>query len=255
MRYFARIKYVGTAYCGFQWQPHQMTVQEALNRACRALFGVECAVTGCSRTDSGVHAEDFCMTIDVPKGGAAVPPSALPRAIIPHLPDDISLFHAEEADESFHARYDVKQKEYCYRIHLSPVPDPFYAHRAWHFPYPIREDAIERMRLAASYLVGMHDFSAFKSDDGTEKETCRTVDAIEIVREGDMITVSVAANGFLYHMVRIITGTLMDVAVGRMTPKDVQAALESRARKNAGVTAPPDGLYLYRVTYNRMPKQ
>ena len=253
MRYFVRLSYVGTAYCGFQWQPRQMTVQEALNRACKAMFGVTCAVTGCSRTDSGVHAEDFCMTIDVPTGGAAVPAAALPRAMLAHLPPDISIFHAEEADDTFHARYDVLEKEYRYRIYTAPLPDPFLVDRVWHYPYPLRSDALDRMHRAAAHLVGTHDFSAFKSDDGIEKDPVRTVSALSVKQDGAHITVSVTADGFLYHMVRIITGTLMDVAVGRMEIDHVKTALASKTRRLAGVTAPPSGLYLHRVTYKRAP--
>ena len=271
MRYFAKISYLGCAYSGFQWQPNRRTVQGELNRACQELFGVPCAVTGCSRTDSGVHAEDFSLTIDVPSGGACVPPAALPRAIAAHLPKDISLFYACEADESFHTRYDVLYKEYVYRISVSPISNPFLSGRAWQYHYPILPDACERMNRAGAYLVGRHDFSAFKNDDGVERDAVRTLKWLRVSEHkkteearadgikadahlGSELLVSVAADGFLYNMVRIITGTLADVAVGRIDPDDIPLILESKQRARAGVTAPPDGLYLHRVVYARLPK-
>ena len=271
MRYFAKISYLGCAFSGFQWQPNQRTVQGELNRACRELFGVSCAVTGCSRTDSGVHAEDFSLTLDVPEGGACVPPSALPRAIAPHLPRDISLFYACEADSDFHARYDVAYKEYLYRISAAPISQPFLSGRAWQYHYPLLPDACERMNRAGAYLVGTHDFSAFKNDDGVERDAVRTVKWLRVSEKmqeeapredrietgahlGRDFCISVAADGFLYNMVRIITGTLAEVAVGRIAPDDIPAILESKRRARAGVTAPPDGLYLHRVVYNRLPK-
>lgn len=271
MRYFAKISYLGCAYSGFQWQPNRKTVQGELNRACLELFGVPCAVTGCSRTDSGVHARDFSLTIDVPTGGACVPPSALPRAIACHLPKDIILFYACEADESFHARYDVAYKEYVYRILAAPIGDPFLYGRVWQYHYPLLSDACERMNAAATHLVGTHDFSAFKNDDGVERDAVRTVKWLRVTSEtqkeevredgfptgahlGTNLCVSVAADGFLYNMVRIITGTLADVAVGRISPDEIPSILESKKRARAGVTAPPDGLYLHRVVYGRLPK-
>ena len=271
MRYFAKISYLGCAYSGFQWQPNRKTVQGELNRACGELFGVPCAVTGCSRTDSGVHAEDFSLTIDVPTGGAPVPPSALPRAIAPHLPSDITLFYACEADESFHARYDVLYKEYVYRIAAAPISNAFLAGRVWQYHYPLLPDACTRMNRAASHLVGKHDFSAFKNDDGVERDAVRTVKWLRVsenvqkeeAREdgiktgahlGRELLVSVAADGFLYNMVRIITGTLADVAVGRIDPDEIPSILASKQRARAGITAPPDGLYLHRVVYARLPK-
>ncbi len=253
MRYFVRISYLGCSFHGFQFQPNRRTVQGELNRACRELFGVDCAVTGCSRTDSGVHAEDFCATLDVPDSGVRVPPFALPRAIAQHLPADICLFHAEEADETFHARYDVREKEYVYRILLSPLRDPFWQGRAWQYPYPLLKNALELMQQAGNALVGTHDFAAYKNDDGTVKNTVRTVTAMHVNQEGNQLLLSVSADGFLYNMVRIITGTLMDVAVGHMTVEDVVCALKSGQRKKSGVTAPPDGLYLHKVTYLRPP--
>ena len=253
MRYFLRLAYLGCAFCGFQFQPRQRTVQGELNRAFQALFGVPCAITGCSRTDSGVHAEDFCATLDVPPEGAQIPPESLPRALARYLPDDISVFHAEIADATFHARHDVAFKEYVYRIYTAPVRDPFLVGRAWHYPYPLHALAEERMRRAGECLVGRHDFAAFKNEDGVQKDTVRNLTALTVSQTEREITVSVSADGFLYNMVRIITGTLMDVAIGRMEPEAVATALFSKERRLAGTTAPPDGLYLHRVTYLRPP--
>ncbi len=253
MRYFVRLSYLGCAFCGFQFQPRERTVQGELNQAFLSLFGVPCALTGCSRTDSGVHAEDFCATLDVPEGGAHIPPSALPRAIARFLPPDISLFHAEEADDTFHARYDVAHKEYQYHVAISPVNDPFLSGRAWQFHYPLLPDALERMQKACECLVGRHDFAAYKNEDGVARDTVRTVYALDVSQKEGELIVSVSADGFLYNMVRVIVGTLMDVAVGHMEVTDVLEALRSKKRRLAGMTAPPDGLYLHRVTYKRPP--
>ena len=159
MKYFAKIKYVGTDFCGFQVQPDKRTVQGELCASLEATLGVPVKVTGCSRTDSGVHANEFCITVDAP--GATVPPERLPIAAVRFLPQDISIFYAKECDNDFHPRYDAKGKEYLYRIKNSKVPDPFEFARSWFLPRIISDEGLERMRLAAKELIGEFDFSAF----------------------------------------------------------------------------------------------
>ena len=247
MKYFAKIKYLGTDFCGFQVQNNGRTVQGELSLACLELFGKPARVTGCSRTDSGVHANEFCLTIEC--DGATVPPSKLPLAIARFLPPDLSLYYAEECADGFHPRYSVKHKEYLYRIKNSRISDPFEVNRAWLYPMDIDQSALELMRAAAAHIVGYHDFAAFIAEGSDVKDTHRTVKYLEIDRDGDVISVRIAADGFLYNMVRIIVGTLCDVAAGRILPDDIPGIIESCDRSRAGVTAPPEGLYLNRVVY------
>ena len=247
MKYFAKIKYLGTDFCGFQVQNNGRTVQGELTAACLSLFGTPAKVTGCSRTDSGVHANELCITIECE--GATVPPAKLPLAIARFLPSDLSLFYAEECGEDFHPRYNVKYKEYLYRIKNSRVSDPFTVGRAWLYTPPIDDAALERMRSAAAHFVGYHDFAAFMSEGSDIKDTHRTVKYLEISRDGDMIDIRIAADGFLYNMVRIIVGTLCDVAAGRIAPDGIPEIIASCDRSRAGITAPPEGLYLNRVVY------
>ncbi len=250
MRYFAKIRYVGTDFCGFQVQKNGRTVQGDLNEATERLFGCPCLITGCSRTDSGVHAEEFCLTIE-PKEETAppIPPSALPAAILPHLPRDLSLYFAREVPEGFHARYDTVGKEYRYRIRYGGFPDPFRYGRVWQLPYPLSDEALFRMQAAAPLFLGTHDFSAFMCGASDIEDRVRTIKNISVDRLGDEVVLTVSADGFLYNMVRIITGTLFEIGLGVREAASIEKALESRERTDAGMTAPPDGLYLTRVFY------
>ena len=247
MKYFAKIKYLGRDFCGFQVQPDKRTVQGELCSALEATLGVPVKVTGCSRTDSGVHANEFCITVDAE--GATVPAEKLPIAAVRFLPQDISLFYAKECDSDFHPRYDAKGKEYLYRIKNSKVPDPFEFGRSWFLPRIITDEGLEKMRLAAKNLIGEYDFSAFMAAGSDTLDTCRRVDYLNIDRVGDVIEIRIHANGFLYNMVRIIVGTLCEVAYGRFTPEYVKEILLSKRREMAGMTAAAEGLYLNRVDY------
>lgn len=248
MRYFARIQYLGTDFSGFQVQPNRRTVQGELCRALSETLGTSVRVTGCSRTDTGVHARDFCITIDA--DGATVPPQALPLAASRFLPKDICLFFAKECDESFHVRYDVTAKEYLYRLVNRKVASPFDVHRAWCLAREIPADGLSLMRSAAAHLVGRHDFSAFTAEGGKDISHVRTLSRLTVERVGDEYLFRVRADGFLYHMVRILVGTLVEVAFGRYRPEEMPGILSSCDRARAGMTAPPDGLYLDAVFYD-----
>lgn len=247
MKYFAKINYLGTDFHGFQVQPSERTVQGELSQALRQALGAPCTVTGCSRTDAGVHANEFCVKIECE--GATVPADKLPVAVAPYLPNDISLYYAEECDEKFHPRYDVISKEYLYRIRNRRIYDPFDFGRVWFFPREISENGIALMNEAAKYIVGKKDFSAFMSEGSDVEDTVREVYYLNVVKNGDTIEIRISANGFLYNMVRIIVGTLIDVAVGKIKPENLSGIIESKDRKNAGMTAPPEGLYLNKVKY------
>ena len=252
MKLFLTIGYLGTNYCGYQVQPGKPTVQKALNEAAKALFGFDCDVVGCSRTDSGVHATCFCATLSE-KGKESLPvkmdASKVPLALSAHLPRDIAVYDAKWVEDDFHARYDVKEKEYLYRICNRAVRDPFEEGRACHVPVPIGDDDLARMKEAAAYFVGKHDFSAFRAVGSKETDPVRTVFSASVERKGDLVLFRVAANGFLYHMVRIMAGTLLEVASGKRTTESVKTLLEDPTSGTAGMTAPAEGLYLVRVTY------
>ena len=247
MKYLAKIKYLGTNFHGFQVQPDKRTVQGELNAALDLCFGVPCRVTGCSRTDAGVHANEFVLTVE--NDGGTVPPDRLPLAAARFLPPDISIFHAEECDADFHPRYDAVSKEYLHRIYNSRVQNPFEYGRAWFLPRIITENGIKEMEKAAGYILGKHDFSAFMSEGSDAQDTVRDVKYLKIEKNGDEISVRIAADGFLYNMVRIIVGTLTEVGFGRFKPEYVKTVIESKNRNLAGPTAPPEGLYLNKVNY------
>ena len=252
MKILLRIAFLGSAYCGYQVQPNGITVQQRLNEAARDLFGYECDIVGCSRTDSGVHANDFCVTV-AKKGESfiqtTVPTEKIPQALSVRLPKDISVLSAREVEDSFHPRYDVLYKEYLYQIWNGQARNPFLEDRSWHCPKPIDEEALLRMQKAAEAFVGKHDFASFMAADSKIKDSVRTVIDAIVVRQGDLIIFKISADGFLYNMVRIFTGTLVDVAYGRIDPTDIVNIIGSRDRSKAGVTAPPQGLFLNKVKY------
>ncbi len=247
MRYFAKIKYLGTDFHGFQVQPGKRTVQGELCSALATALGHPCKVTGCSRTDAGVHANEFVILIDC--DGATIPPDKLPVAVARYLPTDLALYYAEAAGADFHPRYDVVAKEYLYRIRNLRVYDPFDYGRCWFLPRPITDDDILRMRDAAGYIVGRQDFATFMSEGSDITDTVRDVKYLTIDKKDDLIEIRIAADGFLYNMVRIIVGTLIDVAYRRKKPSDLRDIIRSLDRSKAGITAPANGLYLNKVIY------
>lgn len=248
------VSYVGTSYCGYQVQPNGITIQEVLGNAAKALFGYECDVVGCSRTDSGVHARGFCVAIS--KKGEEALPTAIPaeriaRAMNAHLPCDIAALRSRVVPADFHPRYDVASKEYEYLIYNGRERNPFYEERAWHIPTPIDDAALTAMQAAAAAFVGKKDFSAFRAvgADTEAADAVRTVFSAVVKREGDLISFRVRADGFLYHMVRIMAGTLVAVAKGSLAAEDVPTLIEQKDRRKMGVTAPAGGLYLDKVFY------
>ena len=252
MKVLLHLSYLGTNYCGYQVQPNGVTVQQKLNEAAKQLFGYDCDIVGCSRTDSGVHANEFCATVTKKKENSLctnIPTEKIPQALTHWLPEDISVFAAEEVCEDFHPRYDVKYKEYVYKIWNSPVRDPFTQGRAWHCPKKIDNEGLSRMKRAAAQYVGKKDFCSFMAADSKVEDTVREVFEAEVEREGNLITFRVRADGFLYNMVRIFVGTLIAVAYGKLDPDDIPKIIEQKDRRAAGSTAPPHGLYLNKVEY------
>ena len=252
MKILLRISFIGTRYCGYQVQPNGITVQQKLNEAAAALFGCDCDIVGCSRTDSGVHANEFCVAVSRKKQNTLetnIPVERIPMAMSAHLPEDISVISAEWVEDDFHPRYDVKYKEYVYRIWNRSYRDPFNVGRCWHCPKAVTAEGLEKMKLAAKELVGTQDFASYMAADSKIKDTVRTVYEAEVTEDNGMICFRVRADGFLYNMVRIFTGTLMDVAYGRIAPEDIKTITAAKNRKRAGSTAPPEGLFLNKVVY------
>lgn len=246
MKYLLRLSYLGSAFSGFQVQRGgtENTIQGALCRAGRELFGAECKVSGCSRTDSGVHALDYAATLEV-TSKTVISPEKLPRALGAFLPKEIVVSSATEVDGAYSVRRHVIGKEYEYLILNAPSPSPFVTDRAWHVPHPL-DDA--KMNAAAKYFLGAHDFCAFMASGSDVKNTVRTVTKCEVKRDGDCVRINVAADGFLYNMVRIIVGTLVEVSEGKIAVGDIPDVIFSGQRKRAGRTAPAEGLYLKAVT-------
>ncbi len=252
MKLLLKIKYDGTAYAGYQVQRNALTIQEVLNSAANDLFGHRCDITGCSRTDAGVHATCFCVTVQ--KSGddgdvTKIPITKIPYALNARLPDDISVVDSAWVNDDFHARYSVISKTYEYKILNAEQRDPFMYNRAYHFPKPIGNHQIEMMQTAADLLCGTNDFASFMASGSKIVDTVRTVYSCNITKNDDIILIKVSANGFLYNMVRIICGTLLDVARGVIAPDDISKILQSRDRNAAGATLPAHGLYLTDVCY------
>ncbi len=251
MKYLLTIAYDGRRYCGYKVQKNGVSIQEMLGKAAETVFGRPCSITGCSRTDSGVHANDFKATLKAHGDAPRIPADKVAIAMNCHLPEDIAVLSSCEVPQTFHARYDVKAKEYRYLIHNAPARNPFLAGRAYHYPRHLDEAAMDQ---AAAGFVGTHDFAALMASGSDVTDTVRTIYSCHVTREGDVVSVKVSGNGFLYNMVRILVGTLIAVSEGKLSADDIPKILASRDRSRAGSTAPACGLYLNRVTYENHEK-
>ena len=245
MKLLLKLMYRGENYCGWQVQENGRTVQGELCRAFEEIVGRKVKVTGCSRTDSGVHAREYFCTVES-EDEITVPPEKIPLAVNARLERDISVISARKVPDAFHARYDVKTKTYEYIIDNGITHDPFLEKRSWHLP--ARLDEI-KMNGAAKLFVGEKDFSGFMATGSKVRDTVRTVTATGVQRYGNTVIFRVTGNGFLYNMVRIMTGTLVEYSLGRRSLDDIISALENGDRKKAGITAPACGLYLVNVKY------
>ena len=237
------LSYDGTNYHGFQRQDNAITIQEVVEDAIKEVTGENVSVTGCSRTDAGVHAAEYVCNF---KTKSRVPADKFCFALNSFMPEDVSCTASEEAQEEFHARYSAKSKAYTYSIYNHPHKNPILCRFSWH--YPIKID-VEKMINAAKHIVGTHDFTAFMASGGQQKTTVKTVNFIEITQEKGQIVISINADGFLYNMVRIIAGTLVYVGIGKIAEGDIPKIIESGDRTLAGITAPPDGLCLEKIYY------
>lgn len=238
-----RLMYDGTDYHGWQVQPNGITVQEALQNAVEQILGVRENVTGCSRTDSGVHARDFCCNI---RTESDIDCYRFTGALNAVLPDGICVKSCEEVGYDFHARYDCKGKRYVYRVWNANYKNPFLTNYAYH--YKNRLDA-EFLNAQAQVYVGTYDFKAFCASGSSVEDTVRTVKMFSVERNGDEVVFKVEADGFLYNMVRIMVGTLIEISENRIEKDTLKDIIESEDRMRAGRTAPPQGLYLDEVFY------
>jgi len=243
------VAFKGTAYHGFQKQNNAATIQGVLESSLSKLLNADVAVTGCGRTDAGVHARSFCLNFFTE---SAIPEHGLVKGLNALLPDDIAALHCEEADESFHARYSAKSKEYSYLIDNGHVRDVFSLDLAYYYPRPL--DVI-RMEKAARLFVGTHDFSAYCKAESLEavrnkkRGTVREIFDYEVWRDGQRIEFIVKGDGFLHNMARIMAGTLISVSEGKRGLDGVRESLNGGDRSMAGTTLPACGLYLNRVNY------
>ena len=238
-----KIAYLGTAYCGWQVQKNGISVQQTVQEALAKLLGGRPALTGCSRTDSGVHANAFYCHFN---GGENIPNKGLVAGLNTLLPGDIAVLDCFSVPPDFHARYSATGKNYIYKIFESPTPSPFLNGRALWLKNAVD---LEKMNAACAGLVGTHNFKSFCAAGSSVQSTVRTVSACFAERSNGLLTFSVTANGFLYNMVRIMVGTVLEAATGRLEPTQIKNILALENRAAAGKTAPACGLYLNRVFY------
>ena len=237
------LSYNGTAYHGWQVQKTEVSVAETLERGLSMVCGEPIRVVGCGRTDAGVHAEHYVANFHT---NSTIPTDRLPFAVNTHIPEDIVVRAAYEVAEDFNAIGSCIKKEYTYRIYNAPTNNPFYVNRACFYPKRLNEEVMDR---AARMFEGTHDFAAVRSVGTNVKSTVRTIHYCRVERNGELLELKVCANGFLYNMVRAITGTVLYAAEGKMAPEDIPAILDAGNRTLAGPTAPPGGLYLTHVWY------
>ena len=239
-----RLKYDGSHYHGWQVQKDDVTVQQTLEEALEKVCGHPVKTVGCGRTDAGVHALRYCANF---RTDSRIPVDRLPLAVNSRLPADIAVCEAVEAEEDFNAISSCIKKEYIYKILNSNIRDPFLADRVCF--YPQRLD-MELMSAAAGAFEGTHDFKAVRSVGTETKTTVRTVYHCRAEKVGDIITVSVCANGFLYNMCRAMVGTMVYASYGKLLPEEIPELLEKGDRRLTGPTVPPQGLYMTNIWYD-----
>ncbi|WP_409252553.1 tRNA pseudouridine(38-40) synthase TruA [Bacillus sp. SCS-153A] len=238
------VAYDGSPFAGYQVQPGKRTVQLEIEKALRTIHkGQEVKITASGRTDAGVHAKGQVFHFDT---GLSIPGEKWPTVLNSNLPQEIVVTSAEEVEDEFHARFSAVKKEYRYLVYRTKTADPFKRDFALHYPYQLK---VEEMRRAAVYLIGEHDFTSFCSAKTEVEDKVRTIHSIEIEENEEEITFSYIGNGFLYNMVRILSGTLLEVGRGKYSSQEIKGMLEAKDRSAAGKTAAPQGLYLWKVFY------
>ena len=237
------IEYNGKGFNGWQKQPNKLNIQGEIERAIFDVTGENVELYASGRTDAGVHSFGQVANFKI---NNQIPTDKIPLALNSKLKNTIVIKSAEEVDEKFHARYNCKAKKYRYIINNSICGSAIYHDLEYHFP--IKLD-IEKMIKASKYFIGEHDFKAFRASGTSSKSTIRTIYNIEITKDGDRIYIDYTGNGFMYNMVRILTGTLLDVGLGKINLETIPEIIESKDRSKAGKTLPAHGLYLMEVYY------
>ena len=237
------ISYNGSAYHGWQVQKNSLTVQKVVQDAIEKVTGWRNDIVACSRTDAGVHANNFFFHMD---SDLNITPHNMRRAVSSNLPLDIEIKSVDEVDSSFHARYSAKSKEYIYKIWNSRIRNPFLENLVWHYDRPLN---IDRINLAAKELIGKYDFTSFCSIKSDVENKIRTLYDIKVLQSDNMVSFKLIGDGFLHNMVRIIVGTLVNVSEGLIEPGDMRDIIIERNRQAARKTSPPSGLYLNNVFY------
>lgn len=241
--YLFKARYDGSFFHGWQMQKNSVTVQGEITRAFERIFQTNVTVNGCSRTDAGVHAEQFCFNV---KLETDMTERRIVEALNSVLPRSVAVYSCVKVEEDFHARFDCRGKEYVYRILNSPQRNPFFENRAYHYKYPID---VKLLNEQARYFVGKHDFKSFCASGSEVESTERTIFDFTVERQGEAVVFTVSGDGFLYNMVRIMVGTLLDVGRGKIDRGTIPDIIEKKDRNYAGVTAPACGLYLNKVFY------
>lgn len=238
------IEYDGTNYSGWQSQKGRFrTLQETIENIIKEITEEDIELIGCSRTDAGVHAKGFVANFLT---NSRIPGDKFKYAINSRLPEDIIILNSDEVDLEFHSRYSCISKRYIYKILNTEWPSPINRYYTYHVQKKLN---VLDMNEAARYFQGTHDFSSFKNIGSSVKTSVRTIIESKVYMDDEMICFSITGNGFLYNMVRIITGTLIEVGMGKRKPEDMSVILSAKDRNMAGKSVPPTGLYLDRVFY------
>lgn len=239
------IEYDGKDFNGWQKQPNKLNIQGEIERAIYNITKEEVDLIGSGRTDAGVHAWNQIANF---KTNSNISIEKMAIAINSQLKNSIVVKKAEEVDERFHSRYNAKRKTYRYVINNTEYGSAIYRNLEYHFPIKLN---VEKMQEAAKYFEGEHDFKAFKSSGTSGKNSVRTIYKAEVKTDGERILIELTGNGFLYNMVRIISGTLLDVGLGKIEASEIEDIINSKDRTKAGKTLPAHGLYLVKVNYEK----
>ncbi|GAA0116405.1 tRNA pseudouridine(38-40) synthase TruA [Clostridium senegalense] len=237
------LEYDGTNYFGWQKQKTKVTLQGTIEDVISNLTKEDIEIIGCSRTDSGVHSKGYICNFVT---NSSIPSEKFKDALNVKLPDDIAVLKSEEVPEEFHSRYSCRGKTYSYTILERPMKATIDRNYVCQCKYNLD---IEKMNEACKYFIGTHDFSAFKNKGSSVKTSVRTISELYVEKTGNYVKIFVSADGFLYNMVRIIVGTLIDVGIGKINPKSIKNIIDSKERTNAGKSMPPQGLCLEEVYY------
>lgn len=237
------IEYDGKKFGGWQKQPNKLNIQGEIEKAIEEITGEAVELNASGRTDAGVHSLGQTANF---KTNSEIDISKMAIAINSKLKQSIRIIKAEEVDEKFHARYSCKGKKYKYVINNSKYGSAIYRDLEYHMPIKLN---VEAMQKGIKYFEGEHDFKSFKASGTSSKSSVRTIYSAKVIEDGERIIVELEGNGFLYNMVRIISGTIVDVGLGKIKPEEIPEIIESKDRTRAGKTLPPQGLYLVKVYY------